>query len=71
MQRVGKALEMPEIMWSEREILDEVLDLVAAHKQMAGRLQTAVQQYHLGLGGEPVDLLVIQELQRLRKNANA
>lgn len=46
-----------------RETLIWVLE---SHKRICNRLQDCVQQYQLGLGGEHVDVLCVEEIHRLR-----
>ena len=67
-QKLGRLLEMHEREWNEKEVLESVRDLLARHKHTMARCQDAAQKYRLGLGGEPVDRLVIDELHRLKQN---
>jgi len=62
---------MPEREWTEKDIFEACRDLLSRHKHMCSQLQEAVQKYRLGLGGEPVDKLVLDELHRLKQNTNS
>ena len=66
-QKLGRLLQMPEREWTEKDILEACRDLVARYKHTMARCQDAAQKYRLGLGGEPVDRLVLDELHRLKK----
>lgn len=49
--------------------LDVVEHVFAAHRRMCDNLQTCVQKHELGLGGEPVDEIVVAALEtRLSEN---
>lgn len=45
---------------------DTLLWVLESHKRICNRLQDCVQQYQLGLGGEHVDVLCVEEIHRLR-----
>jgi hypothetical protein len=70
-QKLGRLLQMPEREWTEKDIFEACRDLLSRHKHMCSQLQEAVQKYRLGLGGEPVDKLVLDELHRLKQNTNS
>jgi len=69
-QKLGQLLQMPEREWNENEVLESVRDLLARYQHTMARCQDAAQKYRLGLGGEPVDRLVLDELHRLKQNAS-
>lgn len=70
-QKLGRLLQMPEREWNEKEVLESVRDLLARYKHTMACCQDAAQKYRLGLGGEPVDRLVLDELHRLKQNARS
>jgi len=45
---------------------DTLIWVLESHKRICNRLQDCVQQYQLGLGGEHVDVLCVEEIHRLR-----
>ena len=47
--------------------LDVVEHVFAAHRRMCDNLQTCVQKHNLGLGGEPVDEIVIAALEKFMR----
>lgn len=49
-----------------RARLEDYDELEAKHRDMCARLQATVQKYGLGLGGEKIDILVCDEIARLR-----
>lgn len=67
-QRLGKLLQIPEREWTEKAVIEAVRDLLARYKHTMSKCQDAAQKYRLGLGGEPVDRLVLDELHRLKQN---
>lgn len=66
--KIAEALEIPQRNWSEQEVIDQTKELVRRYKAMCSRLHEVVEQYQLGLGGEHVDALVIDEIHRLKRN---
>lgn len=50
---------------SATRCLDVVEHVFSVHRRMCNNLQAVVQEYHLGLGGEPIDEIVCAELKRL------
>jgi len=44
----------------------ELTELIERHQEMCSILQDCVQTYNLGLGGEKIDKLVVEEVGRLR-----
>ena len=67
-QKLGRLLQMPEREWNEKDVIESVRDLLARYKHTMACCQDAAQKYRLGLGGEPVDRLVLDELHRLKQN---
>lgn len=47
--------------------LDVVEHVFAAHRRMCDNLQTCVQKHSLGLGGEPVDEIVVAALEKFMR----
>ena len=45
------------------EVIEHVELLVTSHREMCDRLQATVQKHKLGLGGEKIDMLVIEALE--------
>jgi hypothetical protein len=52
---------------STTRCLDVVEHVFAAHRRMANNLQVCVQKHNLGLGGEPVDEIVIAALEKFMR----
>lgn len=49
---------------SATRCLDVVEHVFAAHRRMCDNLQGCVQKHNLGLGGEPVDEIVVAALEK-------
>lgn len=65
---IAKAVDLHGDNVTFARVLENVKGLREAYGGMCDRLQSAVQRHELGLGGEHVDTLVIEELDRLRGN---
>lgn len=52
---------------SATRCLDVVEHVFAAHRRMADNLQACVQKHNLGLGGEPVDEIVVAALEKFMR----
>lgn len=48
-------------------VLDVVEHVFAAHRRMSDNLQVCVQKHNLGLGGEPVDEIVVAALEKFMR----
>lgn len=47
------------------KVFEFVGGIIAEYKEICERLQACVQTYGLGLGGERIDVLVVEEVERL------
>jgi hypothetical protein len=64
-ERMRKALSAGERATLE-EVAERVEWVVEGYSRICTRLQECCQQHHLGLGGEAVDAVVVEEIDRLR-----
>jgi len=54
------------LMCQPERVIDNVKLLDEIHREMCERLHECCQKYKLGLGGERIDRLVCEEIDRLR-----
>ncbi len=68
----GQLAEIARVLMCD---IDRAVEMVKwldeNHRKICAGLQECVQKYHLGLGGEMIDELVIKELHRLKSLENS